>query len=385
MAVWHRHVATVTIVLLVALLGAAAALALSAAPALAFDQWQHDGASTCASCHGAGSPTDAACTTCHFRFTSFPGDTCWSCHAPGTDTSTLSSPSSACLQDCHLYYPPAKDYVISYTHGPEPHLGAVGWGFECLDCHTTSTLGSVNGSPHHTGQTTPAPTCEDCHDGSIPGITAQVTHDGVACTGCHTGMNIPPVPSTCWGCHAQKTFGSANCATCHASMIHNLKPSVTGCTTCHSGYRKHAGSVACTRCHTNAAAFHHGTQKMTAKRCGACHSKTHARRSVPTSRCGQCHQGNAPAAKPRVQHSSRITRKSVCSGCHSQRLHASSRGARLTCRSCHTSRFHARQPRPGNSVCLRCHSSARNHSIRFSCSVCHRPAIHSPDPNRLPR
>ena len=382
MAVSHRRVLTILAVLLLVCVAAAAALAFAATPAQAFGRWQHDGADRCSSCHTAAPISDANCTICHATFQSYPGRTCWSCHEPGQETDPLSTPSSACSQGCHLYYPPQKAYVTEYTHGSEPHPGATGFGFECLDCHTTSSLGAVNGSPHHSGQDTPAPTCRDCHDGVL--ASAQVTHDGVDCTGCHDGMNIPPVPGTCNRCHAQTTFGATNCAACHATMIHNTSPDVGACTSCHSGYRKHAGSVSCTRCHTNAPKFHHGTAPVTAKKCGSCHSKTHAGRRVAVSRCGTCHKGNAPSAKPRVQHSSSITKRHVCSTCHSRALHARARGAKLTCRSCHTARFHGRQARPANSVCLRCHSRARYHSVGFSCSVCHRSALHDATPNVIP-
>lgn len=382
MAVSHRRILTILALLLLACAGAALALALTAAPASAFTSWQHDGATHCTSCHWGMPVTDTQCVGCHTGFKSVPGNTCWTCHAPGEDTSSLASPSSACSQGCHLYDPSRKGYVTPFTHGTEPHPGATGFGFECLDCHTTSSGGSVNGSPHHIGVDTPAPTCRDCHNGVI--ASAQVTHDGVACTSCHDGMNIPAVPAACNSCHIQKTFGTGNCTACHATMVHNTSPNVGACTSCHAGYRKHAGSVGCTRCHTNAPAFHHGTATMKAKKCGSCHSKTHAGRAVAVSKCTACHKGNAPASKPRVQHSSSITKKYVCSTCHSKALHASARGAHLTCRSCHATRFHARQPRPGNSVCLRCHSRARYHAVGFACSVCHRSAIHDATPNVLP-
>lgn len=380
----HRRAMTVLVVLLLACAGAAAALAFSAAPAHAFGTWEHDGASQCSACHTAAVVTDQQCTTCHAGFVSVPGDTCWSCHAPGADTSTLSSPSAACSQDCHLYDTSLKLYATAFTHGLEPHLGASGFGKTCLDCHSTSAgIADPDGSPHHSGKTVaPPPTCRDCHDGVI--AVAQVSHDGVDCIRCHTGMNIPAVPAACYTCHVEKTFGAADCRACHANEIHNAAPSAGTCTTCHSGYRKHAGSVACTKCHTNAAAFHHGTAAMKSKRCGSCHTKKHAGRVVSLGKCATCHKGNAPTARPRVQHSSQITKKRVCSACHSKALHAKARGAKLTCRTCHTAKFHARQPRPSNSVCLRCHSRASSHAVGFACVICHRRTVHDATPDVRP-
>ena len=108
----HALVAVAIFVLLCA--GAAAALALTAAPAHAWEAWQHDGATGCVvPCHHSGlTVTDASCIACHAGFVSVPVYTCWSCHFPGQDTSSLSSPSSACSQGCHLYSPSA----VSYTH-----------------------------------------------------------------------------------------------------------------------------------------------------------------------------------------------------------------------------------------------------------------------------
>ena len=92
-------VAATAVVLLVVLLSA---YGVTAPAALAFGTWAHDGAVVCADCHvgGTGPATDASCTACHgSSFKSFPGRSCWSCHYPGQDTSTLSTPASACSQE----------------------------------------------------------------------------------------------------------------------------------------------------------------------------------------------------------------------------------------------------------------------------------------------
>ena len=75
-----------------------------------------------------------------------------------------------------------------------------------------------------------------------------------------------------------------------------------------------------------------------------------------------------------------MTTTPKCSKCHSLALHAQARGAQLTCRTCHTAKYHASQPRPGNSVCLRCHASARSHAVGYACWLCHRRAIHTTRP-----
>jgi hypothetical protein len=87
--------------------------------------------------------------------------------------------------------------------------------------------------------------------------SAQQSHDKVACTSCHTGMNIPPVPTTCFRCHGAGTFGTANCLACHAGAVHDPTPSVGTCTGCHPDARRHADGFSCTTCHKNTVKMHH--------------------------------------------------------------------------------------------------------------------------------
>ncbi len=150
-----RRLATVTAVAVALLSAVVLALAFTASPASAFTSWAHDGATGCV-CHDLGTPTDATCQACHSGFQSYPGETCWSCHAPGQDTSTLSTPSSACSQECHLWDSTQKQYLIPSTHGTNPHLGST---TDCLACHQTSvSVFDPGSSPHHSGQATGVPT-----------------------------------------------------------------------------------------------------------------------------------------------------------------------------------------------------------------------------------
>ncbi len=373
--------------------GAALLLALGAAPAQAFVTWAHGGIpptptpETCLWCHD-GRPSDASCTAlCHRGFRSTPDavvagrfpQRCWSCHEPGRDTSGLSASSSACSQGCHLYSPVVKAYTVAYSHGADPHLGAAPPYGECLDCHETSvTVSDPGRSPHHDGVDAQAPSCVRCHDGVVAG--AQVSHGPADCEDCHEGMNLPAVPASCAACHAPAVFGAGDCRACHADLIHDPAPDVGTCTSCHTGYRRHAGAVACTRCHADSTRVHHGTAAPTARKCRSCHAVRHAGSNVGNARCADCHRGDAPASKPRAQHSSSITKRFVCSGCHRQRLHASAVGAATTCRSCHTGRFHAAQPKVPAARCLACHTRARAHSGGLRCVICHRSAVHAPNP-----
>jgi hypothetical protein len=383
-----RRSALPAVALSLMLLATVVVLTLAAAPARAFDGWEHDGASTCVSCHNGEPLTDATCTTfCHgSRYKSYPGTQCWSCHVPGADTTPLSTPSLACSQECHLWSEAVRDYTTPYSHGLAPHLGAAGYGKQCLDCHETSvSIVDPGGSPHHSGASTPAPTCEACHNGVY--ASAQVTHDGQSCTACHTGMNIPPVPQTCNQCHQATTFGTSNCAACHADQVHNEDPQAPDCSGCHgTGYQKHAGSVACLTCHTGVAAFHHGqSTTVTQKTCRSCHAKRHAGKNVAEKKCATCHKGTGSGPAAKAQHSSRVTSARTCSACHSQRLHASALGSGIrNCGTCHKGKFHASQRRPPNSVCTRCHTGAVRHTNGYSCTLCHRRQVHDVRP-RVPK
>ena len=302
--------ATVAAMAVTLLAAAALALSLSAAPAGAFSQWQHDGAMGCDSCHSGGTPTDAACTSCHPGFISYPDDTCWTCHAPGQDTSTLSTPGTACSQECHLWNAVQKAYIIPSTHGANPHLGS---SSDCTSCHATSvSIFDPGSSPHHSGQA----------------------------------------------------------------------PGFNDCGACHSSLQKHAGKVQCTKCHTTAAAFHLYTANSPGfKNCRRCHAMRHAGKAVANSKCATCHKGSSGRT---AQHSSSVTRKFVCTGCHTKRLHARAVSTRVrSCRTCHKGRYHAAQRTPGKAVCTGCHSIAKRHDNGFACTLCHRRAVHAPRPSAL--
>jgi hypothetical protein len=302
-----RRLTAVGAVAGVLLVAVVLSLAYSAAPADAYSQWAHDGAQGC-SCHDQGTPTDASCTACHVGFQSYPGETCWSCHAPGQDTSTLSTPSSACSQECHLWDAAQKQYVIPTTHGSDPHLGST---TECLDCHPTSvSIVDPGSSPHHSGQ------AED----------------------------------------------------------------FTQCGPCHSSFQKHAGSVACGKCHKSAEQFHlYQASSPGYVKCGSCHTMRHAGKKISQSKCAACHKGTSGRA---AQHSSKVRKKFVCGGCHKQKLHARAVSKKVkNCRTCHGGKYHAKQRTPSKSVCLKCHSRARYHTNGYQCTLCHRKAVHKTRPS----
>jgi hypothetical protein len=223
-------------------------LMLSASSAFAYTDFMHSGTS-CDSCHldGISQPgTNAACITCHGGKVSPSGFDCWTCHKPGVAPGT---DQAACIGVCHTYSGGGQ-YTGESTPHADPHLGS---DLEpCQTCHTIT-----GSSPHHDAQSLAAPGCTTCHDGVI--ASAQTSHDGVDCTSCHTGMNIPPVPSTCNSCHGAATFGTADCLSCHAGAVHDATPNVGTCISCHPGAQRHADGFGCTTCHKDTVKMHHST------------------------------------------------------------------------------------------------------------------------------
>ena len=221
---------------------------LTASSAFAYPDFMHSGTS-CDSCHvdGISQPgTNAACITCHGGKVSPSGFDCWTCHQPGVAPGT---DQAACTGVCHTYSGGGQ-YAADITPHADPHLGS---DLEpCQTCHTIT-----GSSPHHDAESLSTPGCTTCHDGVT--ASAQTSHDGVDCTSCHTGMNIPPVPSTCNRCHGAATFGTADCLSCHSGAVHDATPSVGTCINCHPGAQRHADGYACTTCHKDTVKMHHST------------------------------------------------------------------------------------------------------------------------------
>ncbi len=305
-----RSWATVAAAAVALLAAIVLALALSASPAAAFSQWAHDGATGC-SCHDTGTPTDATCVACHSGFKSYPNQTCWSCHAPGQDTSTLSAPSSACSQECHLWDPVQRAYITPTTHGTNPHLGSDPAG--CLDCHPTSVgISNPGSSPHHSGKATGFGDCGACH-GSY-----QKHANKVECTKCHTS-------AASFHLYTASSPGFKNCRGCHAMRHAGRNVANSKCASCHKG----TGSGP-------AKAAQHSRSVTKKFVCGACHSKRlHASAvSRAVKSCRTCHGGRYHAAQ-------RTPPKSVCKRCHSIALQHDNG---FLCTLCHRRAVH--NPRP---------------------------------------
>lgn len=298
------------VVVLVLSAGAAVALTITAAPARAFPAWAHNGASGCV-CHNNGTPTDASCTSCHTGFQSVPGDNCWTCHKPGASTASLSSPSSACTQTCHLYSAFTRDYTTEFTHGANPHLGATP---DCLRCHSTSPgIADPGQSPHHSQSQQGFTNCSVCHTGFS-------AHAGsVACTTCHA-------TASAFHLYQASTPGFTNCTSCHAMKHQGKKVPLNKCATCHEGTGTGGGAQA-----------QHSATVTQSKVCGACHKqKLHATAlGSGITNCGACHKSAYHAKQ-------KLPRNSICQSCH----HMAKRHTNgFRCTLCHSSQIHKVRPR----------------------------------------
>jgi hypothetical protein len=354
--------------------GAAAGLALAAAPAHAWDGWQHSIATDCASCHIGSSPANTWCTQCHAGYKTVGSLTCWTCHAPGQDMAPYQT-AAGCSSTCHLYSGGgATDYTVPTSHGTTPHLGASRPGKSCTDCHSVSSSPiDPDGSPHHDGVAQKAPTCEQCHNGVY--ASAQQPHDGLTCQTCHDNtMDRPPLSNAyCQNCHenpsdqtgaTQIVFtGTLNCydASCHdTSVLHTTSPQMTKtCTDCHAPHYQGLGT--CTTCHSDVEGYHHGTATPTPLvPCTSCHNGTLAPKVANHDsvkpQCTACHNGMDIPPQP-----------STCNRCHSSASYGGKK-----CTSCHSPSGIFRQEQVHNTApnahqCTRCHTGYQKHAGAVAC------------------
>ena len=305
-----RRWALLAAVVVVLLTAGVLALALTATPASAFQNWAHDGAMGC-SCHDQGQPTNATCEACHTGFQSYPDKQCWSCHAPGQDTEPLSTPSSACSQECHLWDPVQKQYITPTTHGSNPHLGS---SAECLACHQTSVnIIDPGSSPHHSGQATGFSSCGTCH-------SSPQKHAGkVACTSCHTDAQA-------FHLFEASSPGFKKCGSCHTMRHAGVKVATSRCAPCHKGNSGPRG-----------AALQSSHQEVRVQRLPHQEAARQRRQQV-VKNCRTCHRGRYHAAQ-------RTPGKSVCTGCHSI---AKRHDNGFACTLCHRRAVHAQRPSPVN-------------------------------------
>gem|GEM_PF-3049277 len=367
----------------------------------------HDG-QPCTACHGTDTHPSipvvpAACNSCHPADRFNGAGACTTCHS---GDQAFNGQVDNDIHDATLPDPPISSTSCTSCHtGKQKHAGG---GATCLDCHPDAT-------PFHHG-TAASPgfkECVSCH-GQKPQHGS-----GLPCTDCHAGaqhQSDPPRPqaTVCLKCHSSATFGPARCYDCHTPPIYHAQHGVGGCSSCHGGGRaKHAGKVACTKCHTNINSGHHtGRVRTPACNSAGCHAQQrhrgvvactscHGRRAMhdstplnlPADRwtvCNRCHTfataaraAGVPACSvchDTTQHSATYS-VAPCQSCHSEKkLHAGT----VQCRLCHYSPGpgHHRVGTVGRRVCSECHVDAEIHAsataagAAFTCGTCHEGSVH---------
>jgi hypothetical protein len=288
--------------------------------------------------------------------------------------------------------------ALAFTAAPASAFGT--WAHdgatECVDCHGQGTPTNATCTNCHAGYVAfPGDTCWNCHaPGQNPVPTTAPTPSSACSQECHLWNSTQKQYNIPFSHGDNPHLGSTpECLDCHSTSPSWDDPGssphhsgqATGfnqCGACHSSQQKHAGKVACESCHTDAQAFHlYQASSPGFKKCGSCHSMRHAGKRIAQTKCAACHQGSSGRA---AQHSSSITKKFVCGGCHKKALHASRVSKAVSsCRTCHAGRYHAAQKTPSRNVCTRCHSRALNHANGYQCTLCHLRAVHNSRPSAV--
>jgi hypothetical protein len=399
---------------LLTLLALAVALLLGAAPALAYENWEHGRAteSTCNSsgCHVRTTPVNTACLAsgCHAAFTTSGGGKCWQCHRPGQDTSGWRT-AAACTGTCHLNQNNSESYSATFSHGSSPHLGASGYGKTCTACHGVSVSRSdPGGSPHHNASAGHSPTCVECHNGALAKLPPASHNDGLhtTCAACHDGMSLP----TCAGCHVgnpgasgpQITYGNTRTCddgACHGKIRNHVGTSISAaaCITCHASHFEALGT--CLKCHADPQSFHHGTAAATPlAACSTCHdgsvaaaprghqaygalcASCHTGMNRPSGDCAVCHVDATTPGAPQVVYTNDLT----CghAACHGKIVgHIGTPINSAVCTACHASHFQAL------GTCATCHPGPQrfHHGTTGAtplgaCAACHNDTIAAAPP-----
>ncbi len=318
------------------------------------------------------------CIQCHVNdsYTNTPRECGARCHDDSLHKGSLGDKCS----DCHQ---PGRWKAVFFDHTDDtkwPLKGLHKTVPKCEDCHParlyskTPTNCGAKGchakDDAHKGRL--GNKCEKCHLETGANIFNHNTmskypltgkHLTTKCSSCHPDVRFKPLPTNCFGCHAEPDihkgrYGTA-CETCHTTKsFRNIKPlhdvgnfSLKGshdnlaCKTCHKNNRPLAGS---------------------GNLCINCHRQDDIHSNSLSPRCGECHSqwSFAPA---RFDHTT--------VGCNLTGLHRV-----LPCYDCHkTGNFGGLSPN-----CYGCHRDtalkvvAPDHSGFVACGTCHNPNAWKP-------
>ncbi|MCE9580869.1 MAG: cytochrome c3 family protein, partial [Deltaproteobacteria bacterium] len=191
---------------------------------------------------------------------------------------------------------------------------------DCATCHRGSAA-----APHTR--------CLACHRARA---SADATPPITACTTCHAPVYGPAAgPSLTGGELRLRGFDHARhraaeptaaCTSCHAAIARTEgialpTPTSASCATagCHDGAAAFATTIACTRCHTRAAAPSYRAARPTARYSHASHAARQA------AACAACHRLDAQGEAPAPDHA-------ACVGCHADDFASA---APRICGACH--------------------------------------------------
>lgn len=188
--------------------------------------------------------SSSSCSGCH-SVTHYPTYTEWlesehshagvgcdSCHDPMTLTLHAKDPNTLC-KGCHL----SKDIEqIAEEHGYE--------GYDCLDCHMTTSLvdfeGGKNGMTGHTFlPAIPDPDCGSCHDVTLDAHTVWgTTNDN--CMTCHDDVFMTML-HLLTGEDVAISDSSVLCAQCHNNVYYEWSVGIHA--------NSHDATLVCIDCH----------------------------------------------------------------------------------------------------------------------------------------
>jgi hypothetical protein len=246
-----------------------------------------------------GAHVAAPCESCHpgapaGQFRGAPTE-CDLCHR--AELARATSPNHAAsgwTTNCDRCHTPVEWERAQIAHDLFPLTGGHA-GLDCARCHT-GTLGPIPAdcyschandyqqAPDHAAGAFPH-TCEQCHS-TVAWLPAAYQHTsfpltgghaGLACTQCHTGGTVGPIPSACYSCHATNYQQAPNhaalafpqsCEQCHTTTawlpatFHHTFP-LTGahnvsCTQCHTG--GNTSTFTCVTCHTRSETDQHHSE-----------------------------------------------------------------------------------------------------------------------------
>lgn len=360
-----------------------------ASRSVAFNHMDSQGqkVSSCLPCHQDARPLGPQGVS-RFDHNNIGSQDCAECHRnPGVSWSAYSvshSPMPATCISCHESARPAPGVFVPVGAPKNLFVHAKEYGAfaDCLSCHSDPNLAgkTFQGAQynHKLESGLVVNSCANCHGQEKPaGLVGASNFDHATignqdCVSCHTNAGVTwqgamstfshtPMPTSCNSCHAgqrpspntrvptgatKNLFkhaaiynGTADCVSCHTSVVANVGVTFAGGTFDHKT-NTGANVTTCMECHdlerpigTSPTSSYDHKQSGTLD-CATCHNSPGVRWSgavanyshspAPTS-CATCHSGDRPSAttllpvnatKNRFVHSATYNGTADCVSCH---------------------------------------------------------------------